>query len=226
VESLPFPVHIHTPDGVTIYLNEAGCRRYGVRSDELVGKYSFPKDPDVAAAINLGELRRALKGETVFFPGVKFPFNDGSDLGGEDNGDGLYRDVTVFPLKQAGYVSYLVTVEAPCAARKKREEIERAKEFIYARWFEKFDLEEVVKASGLSKAHFTRLFKKHTGLTPHEYYTDIKIAKLKEKLGDPKLSVLEAFAACNLSYGGHFANVFKQKTGMLPLEYRKKLLKS
>ncbi|NLY18077.1 MAG: helix-turn-helix domain-containing protein [Clostridiaceae bacterium] len=65
------------------------------------------------------------------------------------------------------------------------------------------------------------MFKKHTGITPREYYINYKISKLKEKLLDTNLSVAQAFAACNLEYNGHSARVFKEKTGSSPSAYRR-----
>ena len=102
-----------------------------------------------------------------------------------------------------------------------KDEIERAKEYIETHWQEEFNLSETAKAAGLSKGHFIKLFKKHTGVTPHEYYINYKISKVKEKLLDSNLSIAQAFAACNIRYSGHFAKVFKDKTGVSPSAYRK-----
>ena len=104
-----------------------------------------------------------------------------------------------------------------------KDEIEKAKEYIESHWKERFDLSETAKAACLSKAHFTKLFKKHTGVTPHEYYINYKIGKLKEKLLDTNLSIAQVFAACNMDYNGHSARVFKNKTGVSPSAYRKML---
>jgi AraC-like DNA-binding protein len=60
-------------------------------------------------------------------------------------------------------------------------------------------------------------------LTPHEFYTNYKIRKVKEKLLDANLSVTQAFAACNMNYNGHSARVFKEKTGVSPSTFRKML---
>ncbi len=102
-----------------------------------------------------------------------------------------------------------------------KSEIEKAKEYLESYWMDKFNADETAKAACLSKAHFTKLFKKHTGVTPYEYYINIKIGKLKEKLLDTNLSVAQAFAACNMDYNGHSAKLFKDKVGVSPSEYRK-----
>jgi transcriptional regulator GlxA family with amidase domain len=86
---------------------------------------------------------------------------------------------------------------------------------------DKFDAGETAKAACLSKAHFTKLFKKHTGITPHEYYINYKISRLKEKLLDTNLSIAQAFAACNMDYNGHSARLFREKVGVSPSVYRR-----
>lgn len=86
---------------------------------------------------------------------------------------------------------------------------------------EDFNINEVAKAAYHSPTHLTRLFKKHTGTTPYEYYTTCKFIKLQKKLLDLNLSVAQAFSACGLDYNGHFAKIFKEKTGYSPSEYRK-----
>jgi transcriptional regulator GlxA family with amidase domain len=102
-----------------------------------------------------------------------------------------------------------------------KEEISWGKQYIESHWQEPFDLSSTAKAACLSKAQFTKLFKKHTGLTPHEYYINYKISKLKENLLDTNLSIAQAFAACNMSYNGHSAKLFKEKVGVPPSVFRK-----
>ncbi len=72
----------------------------------------------------------------------------------------------------------------------------------------------------MSRYHYTRLFKRHTGMTPYNYHQEVRIGKIKEKLCDIKLSITQAFEACGADYNGNMAKVFKRKTGMTPSQYR------
>jgi transcriptional regulator GlxA family with amidase domain len=58
-------------------------------------------------------------------------------------------------------------------------------------------------------------------MTPHDYYINVKISKVKDKLQDLSLSIEEAFAQCGIHYHGHYAELFKKKTGLTPSDYRK-----
>lgn len=74
--------------------------------------------------------------------------------------------------------------------------------------------------ANLSRYHYSRLFKKHTGMTPFDYYQDVKISKIKEKLCDKNLSVTQAFTDCGVDYSGNYLRIFKEKVGMTPSQYR------
>jgi AraC-like DNA-binding protein len=73
----------------------------------------------------------------------------------------------------------------------------------------------------LSPHHFKRIFKEHTGCTPHRYLLDIRLEKAKELLvrdGSP----IEAVARqCGFVNAGHFAVAFKRATKLPPSEYRR-----
>lgn len=82
-------------------------------------------------------------------------------------------------------------------------------------------MDKMAHAVNLSRYHLARLFKKHTSMTPYNYYRDIKVKKLQEKLCDKNLSITQAFSACGMDYNGNYAKMFKGKTGMTPSQYRK-----
>ncbi len=229
IELFPYPIQVYAPDGTSVLVNEAIMKEYKADSpDVVVGKYNLLEDPDVIATGQLQVLKRAFQGETVFFRDVRVPLEEIAERYGIQDFDveAIYQDITVFPiLDDMKRVIYVVALLINRRVYRGKDEIEKAKEYIENHWMEKFNVKETAKAACLSTAHFTKLFKKHTGITPHEYYVNYKISKLKEKLLDTNLSVAQAFAACNMEYNGHSAKVFKNKTGLSPSEYRKMLEK-
>ena len=227
IESFPYSIQVYATDGTSVLLNKAMLEEYGaVNPDMVVGKYNIFRDPDIIASGQINELNRAFRGEIVFFADVKVPLEGIAERYGIKDLDieALYQDITLFPIfDDEQRVAYVAALLINRRVYRGKEEIEKAKEYLETGWKEEFDLGKTAKAAGLSKAHFTRLFKKHTGMTPHEYYIDIKIHKVREKLLDANLSVAQAFAACNMNYNGHLARIFKEKTGVSPSAYRKML---
>jgi len=225
IEYFPYPIQIFSPDGTSMMVNKAAIKIMGIKSvEDHVGKYNVFSDPVISSIGVMCQLKEVLDGKTIYLTDFNAPYQ------------GIYRyvhavdrdiksisaDITCFPLMNAG--GELICFVAVFIIRniyRGKEEITLGRQYIEAHWREPFDIDKIAKAACLSKAHFTRLFKKHTGVTPHQYYVNYKIGKLMEKLQDANLSVAEAFAACNIEYNGHSARVFKSMTGLSPSAYRK-----
>ena len=226
IEFFPYPIQIFSLDGTVRIINKATLEMIGIKSVEShVGKYNCFKDPIVRENGVADQVRQVLTGKTVYLTDFNAPYQDMIRYFNVEDRDiqTISSDITCFPLVNAdGVVQYFGVVFIFKKIYRGKEEIALAKQYIETHWQEPFDLSETAKAACLSKAHFTKLFKKHTGVTPHEYYTNYKISKLKEKLQDTNLSIAQAFAACNMDYNGHSARVFKDKTGVSPSVYRKK----
>ena len=224
IEFFPYPIQVYASDGTSVLVNKNLLAEYHASADMIVGKYNIFKDQSVIATGKMPLVKRAFQGEAVFSSDIRVPLEDIADHYGIDDFDveAIYQDIALFPiLDDAKQVIYVVALLINRRVYRGKDEIEKAKEYLENHWLDKFDANETAKAACLSKAHFTKLFRKHTGVTPHEYYTNYKISKLKEKLLDTNLTIAQAFAACNMDYNGHSAQVFKNKTGVSPSAYRK-----
>jgi len=225
IELFPYPIQIYDMDGTSVLVNKALLAEYHVSDpDVIVGKYNIFNDPAIIATGKLHELKRAFQGEPLFFHDVRVPLEEIAKKYyiRDFDVEAAYQDITLFPIKDdMEQVIYVAALLINRRVYRGKDEIEKAKEYMENHWMDRFDAGKTAKAACLSKAHFTKLFKKHTGVTPHEYYINYKISKLKEKLLDANLSVAQAFAACNMNYNGHSAKLFKEKVGVSPSEYRK-----
>lgn len=101
-----------------------------------------------------------------------------------------------------------------------KENINRAIEFLREQYNEDHSLEDVARLAHLSLYHFIRVFKAHTGKTPHEYLLDVKVEKARELLKFSNASITEICSLCGFKSPSHFATVFKRKMGISPSEYR------
>ncbi|MPN28377.1 HTH-type transcriptional activator RhaR [bioreactor metagenome] len=195
----------------------------GISSESHVGKYNVFRDPIVYEQGIVDKVRQVLSGKAVFIQDLTAPYPDMIKYFNVADQDiqALYLDIVCFPLfKPDQTLGCFIAVFFIKKIYRFRDEIQRAKEYIKENWREKYDAGETAKAANLSKHHFSQLFKKHVGMTPHDYYISVKIRNIQECLRDESLTVSEAFTACGVNYHGHFAAVFKKKVGLTPTKYR------
>lgn len=88
-----------------------------------------------------------------------------------------------------------------------------------------WNVECMAELCNLSYAHFTRLFKQHTGTTPKNYIDEVKMQIALEMLSCRNLTV--ARIAQNLGYTDpyHFSRRFRQIKGYWPEHYREQFVK-
>ncbi len=84
-----------------------------------------------------------------------------------------------------------------------------------------FQVTEALTATGYSKDHLRRCFQQATGMTPHEYLTDIRIRYAKRLLTQ-KIPISEAALLCGYYDPDYFCRLFRAQTGMAPTAYHKK----
>lgn len=225
IEFFPYPVQIFGLDGTARLINRAALDMIGIKDTEShVGKYNVFEDPIVRKLGVMDQVRQVLTGKTVYLTDFYAPYQEMVRLFNVKDRDIqlINTDITCFPLiNDAGAMECFAAVFIFKKIYRGKEEIGWGKQYIQEHWREPFNADQTAKAACLSRAQFTKLFKKNTGITPYKYYINYKISKLKEKLLDTNLSVSQAFAACNIDYNSHSTRVFKAEVGVSPSVFRK-----
>lgn len=87
---------------------------------------------------------------------------------------------------------------------------------------EKISLDDLSEALYFSSSYVKKAFKKETGRTVMQAFTELKIEESKKLIaaGKPFNEIAEELSFCNKNY---FSSVFKSVTGTTPSEYKKSL---
>lgn len=85
---------------------------------------------------------------------------------------------------------------------------------------ENLRLADLASEVGLSEFHFSRSFKKATGLSPTRYFTQKRMERARRLLLETDKTVLEVSLDVGYASASHFADVFRRATGITPTEYR------
>jgi len=86
-------------------------------------------------------------------------------------------------------------------------------------------LSELAQSVGLSTAHFSEMFRKSMGETPHQFVLRVRVERAKEMLRSAESRVLDVAIACGFKTQQHFARVFRHVCGTSPTEYRREFLR-
>ena len=86
---------------------------------------------------------------------------------------------------------------------------------------EELSLEQLARQASLSPFYFSRLFKKETGYSPHEYVIQARVTAAKYFLQSARLSQKDICYSCGFSSESSFCTTFKKSTGLTPSQYRK-----
>jgi AraC family transcriptional regulator len=102
--------------------------------------------------------------------------------------------------------------------------LRRIKEFVDAKMEDELTLCEMAQSVELSTSHFSRMFRKSTGESPHHFVLRHRVERAKEMLRAAEARVLDVAVACGFKTQQHFARVFRRMCGVSPTEYRQELL--
>jgi AraC-like DNA-binding protein len=96
----------------------------------------------------------------------------------------------------------------------------RAKDLADARYFQRLSVDDLAAASGLSKAHFSREFKKAFGESPHAYLLTRRLERAAALLRNTDRSVMDVCLTVGLTSVGSFTTSFTRHFGRSPTAYR------
>ena len=103
--------------------------------------------------------------------------------------------------------------------------LRRVTELVHGKIEEELTLHEMAQCAELSPAHFSEMFRKSTGESPHQFLLRQRIERAKEMLREAEMRVLDVAVACGFKTQQHFARVFRQICGASPTAYRYEVLR-
>ena len=96
----------------------------------------------------------------------------------------------------------------------------RAKDLIDARYAQPLDIHALADAARLSRAHFSREFRRAFGESPHQYLLTRRLERAAALLRSTDRSVAEICFLVGLRSVGSFTTSFGRAYGMTPTAYR------
>src|SRR5256714_9295877 len=95
-----------------------------------------------------------------------------------------------------------------------------AKDLADARYVEPLDVDDLAGAAGLSRAHFSREFRRAFGESPHAYLLTRRLERAAALLRNTDRSVADICFSVGLQSVGSFTTSFTRTFGVPPPKYR------
>jgi AraC-like DNA-binding protein len=92
---------------------------------------------------------------------------------------------------------------------------------VQERFAEDFNEKELAKSFGLSYTHFSRSFKRVTGMTFKNYLNRTRIRKAEQLLFLSRCSISEVAVTCGYNSISYFIKVYRSITGKTPYKVLK-----
>jgi AraC-like DNA-binding protein len=87
---------------------------------------------------------------------------------------------------------------------------------------ENFSIEDICKATGISRMQLSRKIKALLGINVNEYILNARLQKAKYLLTNEDLTIAEVAYQVGFSSQAYFATVFKNKLSVTPSEFKEK----
>ncbi|HEY6397546.1 MAG TPA: AraC family transcriptional regulator [Solirubrobacteraceae bacterium] len=96
----------------------------------------------------------------------------------------------------------------------------RARDLADARYFEPLEVDDLARVAGLSRAHFSREFRRAFGESPHSYLLTRRLERAAALLRATDRSVADICLSVGSQSVGSFTSSFTRTFGISPTAYR------
>ncbi|HNY22630.1 MAG TPA: AraC family transcriptional regulator [Treponemataceae bacterium] len=183
-----------------------------------------------------GDLPRALEAslaerQTVLSINSNFRFQFEDLLQLTRSADGALKESALYLLGSFLFRWFAREVASPkdvddSVVNKARLHVEKSLAIMEKSVRENLSIEDLAWKLGLSEEHFIRIFRKSVRMTPHQYFTRLKIEGACGLLISTDKSVGEISDWFGFENQFHFSRIFSKCTGMSPVSYRKSYLQT
>lgn len=132
------------------------------------------------------------------------------------------RALSEIQQSQAIYTA-LTSLLTPVGHQLPNSLIQHALDFIHDHLAEDLSVQAVAHAVGLSASHFSRLFRRETGYSPHEYLVLQRITRAKMLLSTTNLTIKEISFRTGYNSEANFIHAFSARVGCSPGMFRKSI---
>jgi len=109
------------------------------------------------------------------------------------------------------------------ARERHRRVVARACELIQEHYRESLRLEDVARCVGASPAHLTRIFRRQTGMSIHQYQTRLRLAAALDSVLEPGVDLSALAYELGFASHSHLTASFRSAFGCTPSELRREV---
>jgi len=101
-----------------------------------------------------------------------------------------------------------------------RTQLQQALDYIHAHLDRDLSLSQIARVINISPTYFASLFKRATGISPHQYVIQQRVERAKSLLLKTDLAIADVALQVGFSSQSHLTQQFKRFTGMTPKQVR------
>lgn len=113
------------------------------------------------------------------------------------------------------------TISIPARGGLSQRDLRRVTDYLQEHLAEDPALGKLAQLVGLSPKHFSRVFRRSTGIGPNQWLAKQRVARARELLAGGTLSIAEIALSCGFADQSHLTVTFRRVTGTTPGRFRR-----